>query len=88
MRVRWFVVLDFSAFLSRRTSMSRTVTPPVAQPSTPQVKLPQEKIAMRAYEKWLKQGQPQGRDVQNWLEAEAELRAEFARTGGTPMNRR
>jgi hypothetical protein len=68
--------------------MSRTVTPPVAQPTGHQVKVPQEKIAMRAYEKWLKQGQPHGRDVQNWLEAEAELRAEFARTGGAPMNRR
>ena len=68
--------------------MSRTVTPPVAQPSTSQIKVPKEKIAMRAFEKWLHQGQPHGRDVQNWLEAESELRAEFARTGGAPMNRR
>jgi hypothetical protein len=82
----WFST--FPHFFQGGTSMSRTVTPPVAQPSTSQVKVPQEKIAMRAYEKWLKQGQPPGKDVQNWLEAEAELRAEFARTGGTPMNRR
>jgi hypothetical protein len=68
--------------------MSRTVTPPVAQPNAHMVKVPQEKIAMRAYEKWLKQGQPQGRDVQNWLEAETELRAEFARTGTPTPNRR
>jgi hypothetical protein len=68
--------------------MSRTVTPPAAQPATPQVKVPHEKIAMRAYEKWVKQGHPVGRDVQNWLEAEAELRAEFARMGGMTPNRR
>jgi hypothetical protein len=68
--------------------MSRTVTPPLAQPTTPQVKLPHDKIAMRAYEKWVKLGRPQGREVQNWLEAEAELRAEYARNAGTPTNRR
>jgi hypothetical protein len=68
--------------------MSRTVTPPVAQPSTTPLKLPHDKIAMRAYEKWVKLGQPLGRDVQNWLEAEAELRAEFSRNPGTAKTRR
>jgi hypothetical protein len=68
--------------------MSRTVTPPAAQPTTPVMRVPHEKIAMRAYEKWVKLGHPPGRDVQNWLEAEAELRAEFGRTGGAPQNRR
>jgi hypothetical protein len=41
--------------------------------------VPREKIAMRAYEKWLKSGCPHGCDRQHWLEAEAELRAEIAR---------
>lgn len=68
--------------------MSRTVTPPAAQPAAPPVKLPYDKIAMRAYEKWVKQGQPPGRDVQNWLEAEAELRAEFSRYPGATTTRR
>jgi hypothetical protein len=40
----------------------------------------QEKIAMRAYEKWLKRGQLHGSDIQDWLEAEAELRAESKKT--------
>jgi hypothetical protein len=43
------------------------------------VKIPHEKIAMRAYEKWCKRGRPQGTDKQDWIEAEAELRAEYAR---------
>jgi hypothetical protein len=33
---------------------------------------------MRAYQKWLKRGCPHGTDVQDWIEAEAELRAETA----------
>jgi hypothetical protein len=68
--------------------MSRTVTPSVAPPSTTPVRLPHDKVAMRAYEKWVKQGQPPGRDVQNWLEAEAELRAEYSRNPGTSTTRR
>ena len=63
--------------------MSRVATPPQAQPSTSQVKIPHEKIAMRAYEKWVKRGQPQGTDVQDWMEAEAELRAEISRSSTT-----
>jgi hypothetical protein len=70
--------------------MSRVTTPPVAKPvthGTPPppplaqqgVTVPREKIAMRAYEKWLKSGCPHGCDRQHWLEAEAELRAEMAR---------
>ena len=43
--------------------MSRVATPPQAQPaSTPQqqMKIPHEKIAMRAYEKWVQRGRQQG----------------------------
>jgi hypothetical protein len=65
--------------------MSRVATPPAAQPVGTQVKVPHEKIAMRAYEKWVKRGRPQGTDVQDWMEAEAELKAELARTGQTSM---
>lgn len=68
--------------------MSRVATPPVAKPvtpgtptppSTPSMGVPREKIAMRAYEKWVKSGCKHGCDQQHWLEAEAELRAEMAR---------
>lgn len=56
--------------------------PPVSQP-TPTVKVPHEKIAMRAYEKWCKAGKPHGRHVQDWLEAERELAAEVAKAANT-----
>jgi hypothetical protein len=51
--------------------------------------VPHDKIAMRAYEKWVKRGRQHGRDKQDWLEAEAELRAEHSRTSGSmPQARR
>jgi Protein of unknown function (DUF2934) len=42
-----------------------------------------DRVAKRAYEKWLKNGCRQGCDQQNWLEAEAEIIAEQNRTGST-----
>ena len=60
--------------------MSRIATPPTSQPAG-QVKVPHEKIAMRAYEKWVKRGRPHGSDVQDWVEAENELRAEMTKSG-------
>jgi Protein of unknown function (DUF2934) len=67
--------------------MSRAATPPLAQPHGPTaagLKIPPEKIAMRAYEKWLKRGCTHGHDMQDWIEAEAELRTELSRTQGMP----
>lgn len=52
----------------------------MAQPAS-QTKVPHERIAMRAYEKFLKRGCKHGHDRQDWIEAEAELRAEMARSG-------
>jgi hypothetical protein len=51
----------------------------MAQPATAPAKIPHEKIAMRAYDKWCKRGCPHGSDQQDWMEAEAELRAEMMR---------
>ena len=45
-----------------------TKTPISAAPST-------EQISKRAYEIWMRKGRPLGQDTQNWLEAEAELKA-------------
>src|ERR1700722_1594361 len=59
--------------------MTRTVTPPAAQPSS-QPKITHERIAMLAYEKWLQRGCPHGNDQQDWLEAEAELKGTSQRT--------
>jgi hypothetical protein len=63
--------------------MSRTVTPPAAQPATAP-KITHDRIAMRAYQKWLQRGCQHGTDQQDWLEAEAELKAEMTRTGAMP----
>ena len=61
--------------------MSKVATPGTAHPaSTPQVA--HDKIAQRAYEKWVKRGRPHGTDKQDWLEAEAELKAELSKTSG------
>jgi hypothetical protein len=61
--------------------MSRVVTPPQAQPiHTATTKIPHEKIAMRAYDKWVKRGRPQGTEMLDWVEAENELKAEMMRT--------
>jgi len=37
-----------------------------------------DQISKRAHEIWLKKGCKSGQDEQNWLEAEAQLRAEMA----------
>jgi len=60
--------------------MSRT-TSPRGQPTPPTqgTPVPHDKIAMRAYEKWVKRGRPDGTSDKDWIEAEAELRAEHAR---------
>jgi hypothetical protein len=51
------------------------------------IKVPHDKIAMRAYDKWVKRGRPQGTHVQDWLEAERELQAEYARAAATTPRR-
>jgi Protein of unknown function (DUF2934) len=66
--------------------MSRVTSPPA--PTTSSAKLPHASIAARAYEKWCKRGRPHGTDRQDWLEAEAELRTEFNRTGNVPTTPR
>lgn len=69
--------------------MSRVAPSPTAgHPTTPNVQIPREKIAMRAYEKWVKRGMPHGGDVQDWVEAERELKVEYARMSGSPTARR
>jgi hypothetical protein len=60
----------------------------MTQPSTSsKVQVPHERIAQRAYEKWMKRGCPQGTDVQDWIEAERELVAEMARSSPTSGRR-
>jgi len=66
--------------------MSKVATAPAAQTTTP-VKIPHERIAMRAYEKWCQRGKPMGSPMKDWLEAESELRAEYARASSIASRR-
>lgn len=50
--------------------------------ANPTVEIPHEKISARAYEIWVRKGRPHGKDFENWIEAEAELRAELAASAG------
>jgi hypothetical protein len=43
-----------------------------------EVRLAHEAVAARAAEIWRRKGRPFGQDEQNWLQAEAELRAELS----------
>jgi hypothetical protein len=60
--------------------MSRVLSTPTTQPqaSTGRQMMPTyDQIAKRAYEKWVKRGRPGGTHLQDWYEAEAELKKEF-----------
>ncbi len=70
--------------------MPRIVTP--TMPSTtkqtpPPMTVPKDKIAKRAYEKWVKRGYQHGHDMKDWLEAEAELKAEASRSASSSTRR-
>ncbi len=55
----------------------------LSQAGAPLSQAVRERIAKRAYEKWVKRGRPNGSDLQDWCEAEAEVLAEQKRSGGT-----
>jgi hypothetical protein len=62
-------------------STTATIPPPLpAVPAKPKksVEIPSDKIAARAYEIWVMRGKPVGTSHQDWLDAEAELRALYA----------
>jgi hypothetical protein len=67
--------------------MARISAPPTPQSGVKSMHVPREKIAMRAYEKWCKRGCPHGSDVQDWIEAESELKAEMVRVTGPQLRR-
>ena len=72
--------------MSRVATQPQTRTPVAAIP----VQIPQERIAKRAYEKWMKRGCDHGCHLQDWTEAEAEIKAEMtsAPKQGATMTRR
>ena len=73
--------------MSRSTTTSATQTGKTTAATqsqacaTTQACVPADKVAALAYQKWVKKGCKHGSDTQDWLEAEAELKAEMARTG-------
>ncbi|HSQ54982.1 MAG TPA: DUF2934 domain-containing protein [Gemmata sp.] len=62
---------------NRKTGTTTAPEPQLPAPATP-IDIPHDKIVARAYEIWVRKGKPHGKDFENWTEAEAELRAEFA----------
>ena len=70
----------------KRNKATTTTAEPRREAAAP-VSFPADKIAARAYEIWDRTGRPHGRDQQNWLDAEAELRAEFAADPGAPVRK-
>ena len=68
------------------TQTGKTTQATVTAPSaSAQTSLPQDKVAMRAYQKWLQRGCKHGNDKQDWMDAEAEVRAEMMK-GGTAQS--
>jgi hypothetical protein len=75
------MVMDWLKKLGRSNTapagdVDRRPAPVAAKVSGPEPAIPLEQIARRAYEKWVARGRPAGTSTQDWLEAEAELRAE------------
>jgi hypothetical protein len=60
-----------------RTATTGTAPTKAAPQATTTSSVPMEKVAMLAYQKWLKAGCKHGSDKQHWLEAEAELKAQM-----------
>ena len=68
------MVIDWLKKLTRTNAAPRRFSDREAV--LPEVPVSQELIARRAYEKWVARGRPAGTATEDWLEAEAELRAE------------
>lgn len=68
--------------MSRSSTTTKATQTAATQPqatANTQPGLPVDKIAMRAYQKWLLGGCKHGNDRKDWLEAEAEIKAEMAK---------
>ena len=65
---------------ARKPAANDTTTLEAAtlEPTTP-ITLSHDVIAMRAYELYLGDGAPEGRDLEHWLRAESELRERVSR---------
>ena len=69
---------DASASLIRAGDAPAASAPDGPVPVAPR-QTPYEDVAVRAYELWISQGRPEGRDRENWDEAERQLALERSR---------
>jgi hypothetical protein len=65
---------DETATMNVTRKGRRTVAPKRARASLPKVVSSEADIARRAYLIYLEEGCPQGRHLEHWVQAEAELR--------------
>jgi uncharacterized protein YukE len=64
-----------------RTTAARTATAGLVEAALSDAGASWERVSHRAFELWQEAGQPQGRDLEHWLQAEAELRGKASRGG-------
>ena len=64
-----------AASVRKRTGLQQEVDPVTEREASTQTATIEEAIAMRAYEIYLDRGKTDGNDVDDWLQAENELRA-------------
>src|SRR5262245_52949131 len=76
---------------AKPTGTTTTAAKPAAQAMTGTTQAashaPADRIAKRAYEKWLKRGCTHGNDIQDWIEAEKEIIAEMKGGAATGARR-
>ena len=69
------------------TAAAKPAAQAMTSPTQAASQVPADRVAKRAYEKWLKRGGTHGNDIQDWIEAEKEILAEMkggaATTTGT-----
>ena len=56
------------------TAPAAKPSPATTAPASPKPTVTRDQIAKRAYEIWVAKGRPHGKDLENWQQAERELR--------------
>jgi Protein of unknown function (DUF2934) len=79
--VAYIFIMKNNNFTQNQNQKSAGLSKPAPEMQSPTMFAPSaDEVARRAYFCYVNQGSPQGRDVQHWLEAEAELIVERNRT--------
>ena len=59
-----------------KVTAAKAPAAPTTRAVAPRREIATDLIAARAYTLWEQQGRPQGKDLQNWLQAESQLKQE------------